>query len=262
MIYLSQATQANCMKAQTEYYRRNRDKPPNTMGALYWQLNDIWQGQSWSSISYDSRWKMLHYSAKRFFNPILLSSYIDKTTGEYMVSVVNDYQKPVTGTITATLYAYAEQNQHRSFINNVQVPSLGSLSYSMGPVSTLLGTYQPKEVYVSLKFVDQDKVTLSQNEFYFTHFSMVDLPLTTVIATDFQKNNDFTVQFTITSTYVAPYVWLETSYTGNFDDNGFLLLPEEKRKVLFYSDTSVDVNIFPSTLTSLTVVNTYEPSPF
>lgn len=49
-----QVMQAQCVKAQTEFYRRSRTELIGgrglTMGALYWQLNDIWQAPSWSSI--------------------------------------------------------------------------------------------------------------------------------------------------------------------------------------------------------------------
>lgn len=45
-IYVSQVHQAMAIKIQTEFYRRNRKVQANgegfTMGALYWQLNDIW----------------------------------------------------------------------------------------------------------------------------------------------------------------------------------------------------------------------------
>lgn len=51
---LSQVTQAQCVKIETEFYRRSRseivDGQGYTMGALYWQLNDIWQAPSWASL--------------------------------------------------------------------------------------------------------------------------------------------------------------------------------------------------------------------
>lgn len=51
---IHQVMQAQCVKAQTEFYRRSRSEiiqgKGHTMGALYWQLNDIWQAPSWSSI--------------------------------------------------------------------------------------------------------------------------------------------------------------------------------------------------------------------
>lgn len=40
------------------------------MGALYWQLNDVWTAPSWSSIEYNGNFKVLHYWAKDFFAPL------------------------------------------------------------------------------------------------------------------------------------------------------------------------------------------------
>ena len=43
------------------------------MGAVYWQLNDCWPVISWSSVDYCGRLKALHYYAKRFFAPLMIS---------------------------------------------------------------------------------------------------------------------------------------------------------------------------------------------
>lgn len=57
-IYLSQLSQAMAMKTETEVYRSGRDTFMNTMGSLYWQLNDVWVAPSWSGIEYNGNFKV------------------------------------------------------------------------------------------------------------------------------------------------------------------------------------------------------------
>ena len=70
LVYASQLLQAEAIRYGVEHWRRHRGR---CMGAIYWQLNDCWPVASWSSIDYFGRWKALHYAAKRFFAPVLLS---------------------------------------------------------------------------------------------------------------------------------------------------------------------------------------------
>jgi len=46
------------------------------MGSLYWQLNDCWPVASWSSIEFTGRWRALHYAARRFYAPALVSAHV------------------------------------------------------------------------------------------------------------------------------------------------------------------------------------------
>ena len=69
-VYASWLLQAEAIRNAAEHFRRYRGR---CMGAVYWQLNDIWPGASWASIDYYGRWKALHYYARRFFAPVLLS---------------------------------------------------------------------------------------------------------------------------------------------------------------------------------------------
>ncbi|XP_013184621.2 beta-mannosidase-like [Amyelois transitella] len=71
-VFQSQISQAMAIKAESEFYRQGQ-ADWYTMGALYWQLNDVWQAPSWSGIEHGGKWKMLHYYAKWFFAPILVS---------------------------------------------------------------------------------------------------------------------------------------------------------------------------------------------
>ena len=67
---------------------------PRCMGAVYWQLNDCWPVASWSSIDSSYRWCALHYEAKRFFAPVLISGVENKETHEVEVHLTcDDYKK-------------------------------------------------------------------------------------------------------------------------------------------------------------------------
>ena len=72
VVYASQLLQAEAIRYGVEHFRRNRNDN-RCMGAVYWQLNDCWPVVSWSSVDYCQRLKALHYYAKRFFAPIMIS---------------------------------------------------------------------------------------------------------------------------------------------------------------------------------------------
>lgn len=70
LLYASQLLQADGVKYGVEHFRRNRGR---CMGTVYWQLNDCWPVASWSSIDYCQRMKALHYYARRFYAPLMIS---------------------------------------------------------------------------------------------------------------------------------------------------------------------------------------------
>jgi beta-mannosidase len=89
LIYLSQVLQAEGIRYGVEHWRRNRNR---VSGTLYWQLNDCWPVASWSSIDYFGRWKALHYAAKRFYAPLLLS--VADQGSVVQVHLTNDLTAP------------------------------------------------------------------------------------------------------------------------------------------------------------------------
>ena len=72
VLYASQLLQADAIRYGVEHFRRNRNDS-RCMGAVYWQFNDCWPVASWSSVDYCQRMKALHYYARRFFAPVMIS---------------------------------------------------------------------------------------------------------------------------------------------------------------------------------------------
>jgi beta-mannosidase len=85
LVYLSMVLQAEGIRYGVEHWRRYPDR---VAGILYWQLNDCWPVASWSSLDYFGRWKALHYVARRFYAPLLLS--IEDNPPEMSVYLTND----------------------------------------------------------------------------------------------------------------------------------------------------------------------------
>ncbi|MGN1415767.1 MAG: glycosyl hydrolase 2 galactose-binding domain-containing protein [Oscillospiraceae bacterium] len=95
LVYASQLVQADAIRLNVEHMRRNRGI---CMGSLYWQVNDSNPVISWSSIDYFCRWKALHYYAKRFYAPVLLS--VDLSNDDYVIfNVSNEKMKTVHGLV-------------------------------------------------------------------------------------------------------------------------------------------------------------------
>ncbi|CAM9878327.1 unnamed protein product, partial [Phaeothamnion confervicola] len=117
-LHLTQVQQGRCLRAAIAAWRRWWDGASSaagaTSGVLYWQLNDAWQGPSWSTLEYGGRWKASHYGVKRAFAPLLVAAAPGETAGEgilgrppLVIRVTSDGPIPaVTGLVTASLFAW------------------------------------------------------------------------------------------------------------------------------------------------------------
>ena len=101
LLWLSQIQQGMAMKYAVEHWRRSM---PRGMGTLYWQLNDCWPVASWSSLDYFGRWKALHYMARAFFAPRLLSLVEDAGKGTVEIHATNDLRLDTQANIVWRLF--------------------------------------------------------------------------------------------------------------------------------------------------------------
>jgi beta-mannosidase len=118
-LYVSQVLQAEGIKIGAEHFRRSR---PETMGSIFWQLNDCWPVASWSSIDYYGRWKALQYYARRFYAPILVSPHIED--GSLKVYIVSDK----TDAHPATLRVRLMDFDGKVLLENSQAVNISPLS--------------------------------------------------------------------------------------------------------------------------------------
>ncbi len=98
-VYLSQAAQAEGIELAALHHRASR---PFTMGSLYWQLNDVWPGASWSSVDWFGRWKALQFHARRFYAPVAVAA-LRSPGGKTTVSLLNDRTHAVKGELRLRL---------------------------------------------------------------------------------------------------------------------------------------------------------------
>jgi len=217
------------------------------MGTIYWQLNDIWEGASWASLEYGGRWKVLQYYAKQFFEPVLVSPYID--SGVLYVYSVSDSQKVQTGTLTIQAISYSSGTQ-KQWTSQVSIPSLSSKKIAELQVSRLFSESGCTANTCVFQFALQsaDGTFLSEN-FCFPgspkYISNLQDPQIEITAVEKKREGEFII--TLRSQQTALFVWLETKIPGRFSDNGFLLT-EGLHKKMFFAWTDVHVDMLSSSL--------------
>lgn len=229
-VYLSQVQQGLAIKTAVEHWRHLR---PVCMGTLYWQLNDLWPVCSWSSLEYGGKWKLLHYMAKRFYAPTILSAF---QTRDDMVEVwaTNDCNQALQARARLRLLDFSGR-EVRVLDLDREIPAAGALLLGRYPVAELAP--EPEQVFAVLDLQIGD--LCQRNEHVFTTWKSCQLPVAQVeLAVQPMASGDFSIA--LTTDAPAFYLTVEAAgLRGEFDDNCFTLLPEETKRLVFTSKGEV-----------------------
>lgn len=237
LLYASQLLQAEAIRYGVEHWRRNRGR---CMGAIYWQLNDCWPVASWASIDYFGRWKALHYAAKRFFAPVMISAEEEgelsqnPSINEYLtkpiersvrLNVANETMQPVTGTVHWALRT-PDAAIIRQGSEMVTVPALSALWLD----KMVFDDAELTGHYVSFDFAVEGSIVSEGTAIFCApkHFGFVDPKLTA------ETDGDSII---VKASAFARQVWIESDDPDMLlSDNAFDMNAGEKRVQVLRGD--------------------------
>jgi len=250
MLWLSQILQGMAMKYAIEHWRRNM---PRSMGTLYWQLNDMWGAPSWASIDWRGRWKALHYMAKRFNNPMLISGLENMDANTVDVHITSDKLDDIASTVI-----YYVTNVAGKKIRSGKIETSANAN-SNTPVKQLnfakeVGEYGKRnlliwlELYVNDELISDNLALLSRPK----HMAFANPQLSIDVTSVAENCYDVTIQ----AKSPALYVWLELT-DAKFSDNFFDLPANRLKIVRVTTSDATTVKQFRETLQVKSLYDTY-----
>lgn len=247
LIYSSQLLQADCIRSSVEHMRRARGR---CMGSLYWQVNDSNPVISWSSIDYFGRWKALHYYAKRFYAPVLLS-LDDSDISALKFNISNETLSSVSGEV----YWYLRDNKSKILDSghfSANVNAMSACGFAPIDLSKLLSTEHDKRTrYIEYRLEIGGK-TVSRGSTLFARPKTFEFirPNVEISAEDIGDSWEITLKSDVFTKSVCLDL---TDRDAVFDDNWFDIHGDEMRVNLCKSRISVPFTSADELIEKLTV---------
>lgn len=223
LLYASQLLQAEAIKYGVEHWRRNRGR---CMGSLYWQLNDCWPVASWSSLDYYGRWKALHYFAKKFYSPVLLSLREDGSDVE--IHVTNDTLSTIHSRIEWKLRSTSSEVLAQGTIES-EVENLSAKQCEKLSLGDFISEERKKSTYLECTLYVNDVQTTSTTVMFTKpkHFDFLNPELSYTVS-----ETEDTFEISISSKAFAKFIELDLkSADCKFNDNYFDLSAGDVKKI-------------------------------
>ncbi|XP_054162086.1 beta-mannosidase-like [Oppia nitens] len=253
-IYSSQIIQAMAMKTETEFYRRNRQIDPTngkgfTMGALYWQLNDIWPAPTWASIESTGKWKVLHSYAIKFLANHLLVPYEDTDQLLRVPFVRDDYLGQLAFNYSINVYNWSRNKPVHTISGNFTSDSFSVTEIFNQSIPKLLAESKcdsRSDCILSIDVQNSDHNIQTNNFMLLTKPNEAKLVKPNLRVIDVQKRparaDKYVFDIHISADSVAPFVVLDlkpkSGIIGQFLDNGFFIF-DGNFTATFQTDTDI-----------------------
>ena len=252
IFYLSQAEQAMGLETATQYWRTLE---PLCMGTIYWQLNDIWPGASWSSIEYDGKWKQSHYHAKRFFADEVVCALPSENSGRVSVWALNDTRHDGKYNVTVNVWSF-DGHILSSFSKDTLLAHASPARVFDFREESLTNACGRAECFLELSLF-RDGDTVAYNTWLFDEFKSCKLEPANVEILACRAGERWKVR--LESDRPAFFVWLTAEgVPGEFNDNSFTLYPDRPVELSFIpAEGFDDYEKFVSSLSVKHLAGTY-----
>ena len=253
MYWLSQILQCVAVKHGVEHFRRQM---PNTMGALYWQQNDCWPAASWSSIDYFGNWKALHYEAKRFYSPVLISAVKDEKELSFNIYLTSDLLQPKDGKINWNLWDL-DGNKIESDTFEVKVIPRKNIFIKTIKLKEKNYKLDIRNILVDINVEISGKI-VSSNIVFFVKPKYLQLR-DPEISYNINLINDISYEVIISSAAPALWVWPElNNIKTKYSDRFFHIFPNRDKKVILTTESDQTVDEIKNKFIIKSIIDTYE----
>jgi len=234
-VYLSQVMQAEGIELAALHHRAAM---PWTMGSLYWQLNDVWPGASWSSVDYAGRWKALHFHARRFFADVAVAAL--RRDGVTQLTAVSDRQQPEAAQwrvrvldFDGTPVAAAARQ------GDITLAPLAATPVADFTDAQLLHGADPHSHVAAFELLQGERL-VSRHLVYFDAAKHLHLPQPQ-LSVQLQPDAPGQYRLHLSAPQLARAVWIDFGeLDASVSDNAFDLLPGESIIVDVHSDIGAD----------------------
>ena len=205
------------------------------MGLMYWQLNDIWEGATWSTIEYGLKWKLSHYYVKDMYSSIYLlmrlTPYLPSpknNNAQITFYLFNDLNSPVRNEISCSVYSFDSFIPRLSFNFDVMINSSSSQL-----INTTSFKWLTEEGNCSLSSECLMRCSLTSNgelsnqikTLWFSRPREIQMFNPNLRIISIEQKSSFEIDLTIQCSKPALFIWIDTSnqLNGYFSLNGFHL---------------------------------------
>ncbi len=248
----SQILQANAIRYAVEHWRRSM---PRGMGTLYWQINDNWPVASWASIDYHGRWKALHYLARRFFAPVMLSALEDAENGTVELHVTSDRREPIELTCRWSVQTLAGETLTRQEAP-VAAAACADTLIATADLSSHVEAHGRENVVLLAELLDGEEAVSETFSILIKPKSLALRP--PGIRTDVEATGDGAYRVTLRADRFTPWAWVALADAdARCSDNYVSLGADLVREIVVTPSTPTPPEAFARGLSVRSLIDTY-----